>query len=80
MSKQGCLFSYKNTIYWPIRTSFQPNMEFITSHLINYLPCGFNQCFYDQQARLDHVQDTFKKTHSKYRSHWRAIGSDDRKH
>lgn len=55
-------------------------MEFITSHLINYLPCGFNQCFYDQQARSDHVQDTFKKTHSKYRSHWRAIGSDDRKH
>lgn len=79
MSKQGCLFSYKNTIYWPIRTSFQPNMEFITSHLINYLPCGFNQCFYDQQARSDHVQDTLK-THSKYRSHWRAIGSDDRKH
>lgn len=61
MSKQGCLFSYKNTIYWPIGTSFQPNMEFITSHLINYLPCGFNQCFYDQQARSDHVQDTFKK-------------------
>lgn len=53
----------------------------IYNFTLNQLPaCGFNQCFYDQQARSDHVQDTFKKTHSKYRSHWRAIGSDDRKH
>lgn len=39
-------------------------MEFITSHLLNYLSCGFNQCFYDQQARSDHVQDTLKKKKS----------------
>lgn len=45
------------------------------------MSCGFNQCFYDQQARSDHVQDTLKqKKHSECHSHWRAIGSDDRKH